>query len=177
MGRLTMVDTPGTDATVTRMNSTLVIVIVLVALLLTVGFATTLMLRRKVVRRAEGIANDEGARLRGQLVEHLERKARKEAGRPAGVRRDGEEIDEGAGKALDRVGRVAEAYANGEIDERMVGAAARMLGIDKQEALKRLESAGAAAGSVSTPGRRPVDRAKKRKKNKQAKRSRQANRR
>jgi len=79
-----------------------------------------------------------------------------------------------------RVAKVTEAYRRGEIDERMVGAAARVLGIERQEAIKRLEQAGALDGAVTTTGRapaRPADRDKRRKKNKQARRSRQGNRR
>jgi hypothetical protein len=75
----------------------------------------------------------------------------------------------------EKVSRVAEAYAEGAIDERTLGAAARVLGIDAEEARRRLEGA-AQAGNLTTP-RKPVDRDRKRKKNKQAKKSRQANRR
>lgn len=79
-----------------------------------------------------------------------------------------------------RVARVSEAYANGEIDERMLTTAARVLGIEKAEARRRLEGAANAEGVVPAGERekqRAQTRAKNRKKNKQAKRSRQANRR
>lgn len=80
-----------------------------------------------------------------------------------------------------RVERVKDAYANGEIDERMLGTAARVLGIDKDEARRRLEGAGNAGASGIDPAERERKRAKtraqNRKKNKQSKKSRQANRR
>jgi hypothetical protein len=80
-----------------------------------------------------------------------------------------------------RVERVKDAYANGEIDERMLGTAARVLGIDKDEARRRLEGAGNAGAAGIDPAERERKRAKtraqNRKKNKQSKKSRQANRR
>lgn len=77
-----------------------------------------------------------------------------------------------------RIERVSEAYANGEIDERMLTTAARALGIDKEVARRRLEGAADAQGTAtSRETHRAQTRAKNRKKNKQAKRSRQANRR
>lgn len=77
-----------------------------------------------------------------------------------------------------RVERISEAYENGEIDERMIGTAARVLGISTEEARRRLDGAATAQGTASVGGHdRSKTRAKNRKKNKQSKRSRQANRR
>lgn len=85
-----------------------------------------------------------------------------------------------AGKQEPRIERVATAYENGEIDERMLRTAARALGINVEEARARLEGA-AEADTASGTSERMKNRAhvstRNRKKNKQAKRSRQANRR
>lgn len=80
-----------------------------------------------------------------------------------------------------RIERVKEAYESGEIDERMIGTAARVLGIDKEEARRRIEGASATGAASVDPAererRRAKSRAQNRKKNKQSKKSRQANRR
>ena len=85
-----------------------------------------------------------------------------------------------AGKREPRIERVATAYENGEIDERMLRTAARALGINTEEARARLEGAAEADTSSGTAERmknRANVRTQNRKKNKQAKRSRQTNRR
>jgi hypothetical protein len=82
-----------------------------------------------------------------------------------------------------QVRQVAEAYNRGEIDEKTIRTAAKVLGISAEEASRRLESAAeqdaplspaeAKAKAVVTAKQRDA----RRKKNKQSKKSRQGNRR
>jgi cell division GTPase FtsZ len=146
-----------------------IVVVTLVMLALSAGGA--ILLKRSLMRRARRTSETDGAELRARLVDHFERKGEKVTGGLRGPRnpRNGEE-------AAARVTRVRDAVANGDIDDRMVGTAARMIGISKEEARRRLEKAG---DTVTPPGavKKPVDREKRRKKKQQAKRSKRANRR
>jgi len=149
------------------MNVAVAAILALLLLLVVGAFLT----RRTVLRRAGRTAVTEGAELRERLVEHLERRGEKVNG---GIRETGTATTKSA--AAERVARVREGIESGEIDERMVGAAARAIGISKDEARRRLEQAGEITNPVGT-NRRPVDRDKRRKKKQQAKRSKRANRR
>lgn len=143
--------------------------LVLVIFLLVVAGA--FLARRTLLRRAGRTAATEGAELRERLVDHLERKGAKVTG---GRHETGPAAAQS--EASQRVARVKEGVESGEIDDRMVGAAARMIGISKDEARRRLEQAGEITNPVGAH-RRPVDRDKRRKKKQQAKRSKRANRR
>lgn len=126
---------------------------------------------RTLLRRAGRTAASEGAELRERLVEHLERRGEKVTG---GRRETKPAAPKSA--AAERVARVRDGVESGEIDDRMIGAAARAIGISKDEARRRLEQAGEITNPVGT-NRRLVDRDKRRKKKQQAKRSKRANRR
>lgn len=154
-----MVDRPGTGTTVRAMTTDSILVVlgsISILAILTVGIRS-IRPRRSAPDTAKTSA----------------------AGERPESRTGGEEQSSG-GTRDPRVERVSEAYANGEIDERMLTTAARALGIEKEEARRRLEGAATAHGTATTGERekqRAQARAKNRKKNKQAKRSRQANRR
>lgn len=132
-----------------------------------------------------GLAVLVGSVLGGQALRR--KRDRKSAGNAATRQSSGAtdagvpgENDAATAKRDPRIDRVAEAYANGEIDERMLTTAAHTLGISKDEARQRLAGAAETRGTAGTDDRekkRAQARAKNRKKNKQAKRSRQANRR
>jgi hypothetical protein len=77
------------------------------------------------------------------------------------------EIDD---KMLSRVGRVQDAYASGEIDEKMIARAAKAVGISEDEARRRL------AARVAPRPRPAGGNADRRKRSKQAKASRKRNR-
>lgn len=77
------------------------------------------------------------------------------------------EIDD---KMISRVGRMQDAYAAGELDEKMIARAAKAIGISEDEARRRL-SARVAAKPRSVGGN-----ADRRKRSKQAKASRKRNR-
>lgn len=153
-----MVDTPGEHSTVDHMTTTTAVTIALLVLL--TGAGVTTLLRRRATRTTRTDPS---------------------TGHAPGAPEDAASTAERPRPRDPRIGRVAQAYADGAIDERTIGTAARILGIDKDEARRRLEAAATADTTSGTTGgngaRRPVDRAKKRKKNKQARRSRQTNRR
>jgi len=153
-----MVDTSEEHSTVDHMTTTAVTIALLVLL---TGAGVTTLLRRRATRTTRTDPS---------------------TGHAPGAPEDAASTAERPRPRDPRIGRVAQAYADGAIDERTIGTAARILGIDKDEARRRLEAAATADTTSGTAGggngaRRPVDRAKKRKKNKQARRSRQTNRR
>jgi hypothetical protein len=77
------------------------------------------------------------------------------------------EIDD---KMISRVGRVQDAYAAGEIDEKMIARAAKAIGISEDEARRRLSA------RVASRPRPSGGNADRRKRSKQAKASRKRNR-